>query len=206
MEIVVMAHKSRQEWANELADQLGGQVVMAGNMWDTAKACCRTIAQSGASHGLIIQDDSVIHPTLLDHLPHLRRDIVVQLFAGRLPSPQRVKRGHDQAQQAGSNWWLDRPVWGVANVLPSDRLEEFCQWGDRINHYSYDSRLSRFYQTAAILSPSLVDHRGDRSVDGQRRPIRVAHEFGEPRFDWTVEPVEYTRKRPRRGAPHTPLR
>lgn len=196
LSIRIVAHRKRERWAHELHDQLGGQIVwdQRDNAWDTHR---RAMLSAEGSHLLLIQDDAVPSEGLVESLTRAIE------FSGDHPIclySQASKRVAQVELLNPVSWWAGLgPLYGVANVLPTQHIEDIVRVGDVYRGPSCDRRLWMWYQARGITCyytwPSLVEHRGEVSLmwaPGSRKD-RPAHSFGSGLdIDWTVTPVEAT--------------
>lgn len=167
--VAIMAHPSRQTWADALGEQLDAPVVYDtdGVEWHTGR---RALLEHdpGAEWHVVVQDDALICDeftraveTILEHVDGQP----VGLYVGTV-RPQRflVERALAAAQRAGLRWidW-EGPKWGVAVAIPTGQIPALVADADLDPHPHYDARLRRHYKRSGITCrypvPSLVDHR-----------------------------------------------
>lgn len=194
LSIRIVAHPKRERWAVELQDQIGGEITwdQKQNAWDTHR---RALLSAEGSHVLLIQDDAVpsegLVPTLERAIEHSDEHPIC-LYS------QASKKVAQIEYLNPVTWWAGLgPLYGVANVLPTEHISDIVRVGDVYRGPSCDRRLWMWYQARQITCyytwPSLVEHRGEVSLMWGPRPNRPAHSFGSGvGLDFSVIPVEAT--------------
>lgn len=173
---VVMAHEKRRGMANQLATALDAPIVWdeRNNVWDTGRRALLAHLDTGATHGLVIQDDADAPVDLIDGceemLAHVPDGHPVALYMGvartrpRFPMRRVIRKDRSFAVFPG-------PWWGVAVIVPTASIPELVAFGDTQDTPNYDHRIARFYESRGIdcyyTLPSLVNHRGVRSLLGR---------------------------------------
>jgi len=184
--VAVMAHPARRTWAEDLAEQLDAQVVW--DRWDDRiDTGERAIAayHPAASHHLVVQDDAIICQDLvkgLEQAVEVSGDRLVGLYWMR--THPRTPMAKVQRQSRAKAWIaMDTIGGGVGILFPVSRIEELLTAYRAEAHEAYDIRVLRAARACGVevwhTSPSLVDHRDERSLITGRsaRPGRVASWF-----------------------------
>jgi hypothetical protein len=191
--VAVVAHPDRLDDALALAGDLGAALVVDEHHqgeWPTHARALAWAAQQDASHALIVQDDAVPIPDLLDHVAAAiaaHPDGPIGLYVGRSrPRAEQVARAVHRADEVGASWLeANTLLWGVATVLPAADLPGLLAWGRRC-HLPYDQRIGCWYRQqrrpVRYTWPSLVDHAdGPSLLTGRARTVpRVAWRTGVP--------------------------
>lgn len=163
LSIVVMAHPSRQAWAEKLAHQLSADAIVwdrFNNVWDTGR---RSLLTGSGSHVLVIQDDALPATNLLDIVPKVLArwpEVPIALYAGSR-AKSRLKR---MRKRGGVRYWRNfGPRWGVATITPTAVIRDLIAYADRLSIPNYDRRMMAYWRHRDIkcvyTAPSLVDHR-----------------------------------------------
>jgi hypothetical protein len=191
--VVVVAHPARRPAAEELAADLAAHLVVdehGQGEWPTHARALTWAAEQPATHALVVQDDAVPVPNLLEHTAaavDAYPDGPIGLYVGRsCPRPTQVERAVRQADEVGASWLeANTLLWGVATVVPVQDLLPLLAWCRRVR-LPYDERLGAWYRNqqrpVRYTWPSLVDHADWPSLTpGQaRRERRFAWRVGEP--------------------------
>lgn len=215
LSVAIMAHPRRARYVPELSKRLDTEAEVVwdriNDRWDTGRRAVLA-ADPGATHHLVLQDDSVVCKDLVagleEALDHIPTDSPACLYLGR------VFRSHINHLMHRRLSWLTMPQihWGVGIVLPTQHVEEAVEFGDTLDHVeNYDIRLSRWAQSRSLTVyypwPSLVEHRGipslvpGRGVTGRRAAKFIGETASalKTRWDLGVEQVRYQpRERPAR--------
>ncbi|WP_343944918.1 hypothetical protein, partial [Pseudonocardia zijingensis] len=125
--VAVVAHPARLAAAELLAATLGAHLVVDEHQqgeWPTHARALAWAAEQDASHALVVQDDAVPVPGLLEHVAaatDAHPDGPIGLYVGRTrPRPEQVARAVAQADEVGASWLeANTLLWGVATVLPA---------------------------------------------------------------------------------------
>jgi hypothetical protein len=189
----VMAHESRKDWAVEIAEEVGAEIVWdeVRHAWDTGKRALISGAESGASHVCVLQDDVILSEGLresVEALVEYSQDHPVGLYTGDSQRTRAALR-HDPFP-----WWAGSgPIWGPGVVIPSKDVADLVAFGDRMRIASYDIRLWHYYRRQAVVcyypSPCLIQHR-----TGHGSLISSGRDRSAPQFasglgrDWSIPP------------------
>ena len=136
--------------------------------WRTYRACL-DIPPAGATHLLILQDDTVPCRNLLAACEVIARPVPVCLFVGG--APQRAARDARHAAQRGQRWimlWPSEWVPVVAVLWPVEKAQALLEWagsarlpGDPVPR-SDDAIVGRWArknrEDVIATVPSLVEH------------------------------------------------
>lgn len=184
----VMAHPSRKGMVDELLADLDRPVkVVWDEINDRHDTGIRAVEayDPSCTHHLVLQDDVVPCRDLLAGveraLTHVPGDVPVSLYVGRVrPFRRAVERAAVQAE--GASWITMAGIyWGPAIVLPTAVIDELSPWFRASTIQNYDRRLSKWFKNQGLPCwytwPSLVDHRGDRSLVRPSTAVRRAHRF-----------------------------
>jgi hypothetical protein len=190
----VMAHPAREAQVGDLLAALGRDVPVAwdpkppsldaAQRWATGRAAWE-LADPDADWHLVLQDDAVPCPDLLDGLAkgldHVPANTVVSCYFSHVrPFPARTIATGSQAERMGAAWIDSRFVWwGVALAIPVREIRAMLAMGDK-RHEAYDRRIGLHFRSQRWRCwhpfPSLVDHRDDESLCGHK-PGRTAYRF-----------------------------
>jgi hypothetical protein len=166
--VAVVAHPARLAAAEQLATTLSAHLVVDEHQqgeWPTHARALAWAAEQDTSHALVVQDDAVPVPGLLEH----------------------VAAAIDAHPDGPIASWLvaNTLLWGVATVLPAADLPALLAWGRRCT-LPYDQRIGAWYRNqqrpVRYTWPSLVDHAdGPSLLTGRARTVpRVAWRTGAP--------------------------
>jgi hypothetical protein len=194
LSVVVMAHKKRRRFVDELLPHLPGAEVV----WDERNDRIDTGRRSLLAHpadadwALTVQDDALLCPDflpgveeLLAHVP----EVPVSFYAGAVrPHGRLVTAAVARAKAARRPFVaMPGPMWGVATALPVPLIEDMLEEYGRLRGIAnFDMRMTTHFARRKILCwhtvPSLVNHRvGPQNpslVPGRgSAATRVAHEF-----------------------------
>lgn len=164
LSIVVMAHPSRQPWAENLARTLSADAIVwdrQSDVWDTGR---RSLLAGTGSHVLVIQDDAVPCSNLLEIVPQVVArwpHAPIALYAGSRAKSRMKKM---RKRRPGERYWRNHgPRWGVATVTPTSVIADLVTYCDRLRIPNYDRRMMAYWKHRGVLcvytAPSLVDHR-----------------------------------------------
>lgn len=196
LSVRIAAHKKRAMWAQALSKELDAEIVWdsVNNTWETHR---RALLSAEGTHLLLIQDDAVPSEGLIESVTRAIE------YSGEHPIclySQATKRLGEVERLNPVTWWAGLgPLYGVANVIPTQHIEDIVRAGDIYRGPSYDRRLWMWYKAKGITClytyPSLVEHRGIESLMWQNRKERPAHSFGSGlELDWSVPPLEIDQK------------
>lgn len=161
--ITVMAHPNREEWAKELAKDLGASIVWdeISNVWDTGRRSLLD-ADFSKSHHLVIQDDALPAVGFLDACEEIierHPENPIGLYCS-----YKLKRQIKRAKLEGKRYLrAEGPRWGVAVITPTPHIEKMVAHCDRLDISNYDLRMMDYWQSRGVQCiyplPSLVNHR-----------------------------------------------
>lgn len=188
--------------AAALAAQVGARIVWdnGAGEWDTGARAWDSIDRD-ADWGLVLQDDALPIPDMLNHLTealtHAPRTCTSLYVGTGRPRGPAVARATEQATLTGAAWLETRTLlWGVGVALPSADIDPLLAWATA-SSVPYDQRIGHWYtrrrQPVRYTWPSLVDHAdGPSLVDpAHPRPTeRRAHRTGTPPT-WDTPPVRF---------------
>lgn len=167
---VVMAHRQREEWAEELSSHLALPIVWdrVNDRHETGLRCLEAGIGSGVSHWLVVQDDAIVCRDFLAGLTEavkVSQERVVGLYVGNWRrEAQAVTIGVRDARRTFSPWLeMPGPWWGVGIVVPVVHLLELTAHFRASTVQNYDRRIERWVTAAGVgcwyTMPSLVEHR-----------------------------------------------
>lgn len=197
----IMAHPQRAKLVQRLLADLDADLPVA---WDTKPATPRgdqrwnvavqawTMHDPDADYHLVIQDDAMPCPDLMDALPAVVAGAPgpgpVSLYMGARPGTSDIARLVQRANQRDAVW-IGRELlgWGVAFAVHTSEIEAMlaaCAGSNRAGHRQpYDLRIGKYFRDVRHVPtwhtwPSLVDHdMSTRSLVGNigshRRAYRV---------------------------------
>lgn len=196
LDVAVVGHRSRHARAAALAAAYGGCLWLDdGDLgeWANHARALRWAADGFARHVLVLQDDAMPIPHLLDHLTAAitaHPDGPIGLYVGRVrPAARLVELAVRTAERVDASWLeYTTLLWGVATIYPVADLPELLAWCARHPQLPYDQRVGAHYHGRGVpvryTWPSLVDHAdGPPVITGRRRrrePGRVAWRVGAP--------------------------
>lgn len=191
-----MAHPNRAASVTRLQRMLDRDAPVvwdqAGDRWETGRRSLLAYDQS-ASHHLVIQDDALPAPDLCQALeqwiPQLP-DAVLCLYAGNIGKFRRVLTSVNPRTPV---WLQMRKVqWGVALVIPTNRIEGAVAFGDQCAVPNYDMRISLWAQKVKLPClyplPSWVNHDPGPSLvkgHGERRQAYQALSVSQSALQWS---------------------
>jgi hypothetical protein len=190
--IAIMAHPERAAWVDELRAQLGPvPVAWARPPWATVRdrepvwRTCRAamLMHDGAPFHCVIQDDAVLGADFVGRLERLvtAGEYVYCLFWRPHTGYPMEARLAAINEDAGGFTKLGGSMFGVGIAYPSRYIPEIVKFGDRQGRAADDMRVKAWAIGAGIKTyiplPSLLDHRGDRSLHDPSLPIRRAWRF-----------------------------
>jgi len=206
LSIAIMAHRKREKWVPELAEQLGPNCKV---IWDTKNDRHHTGGNALANydpdctHHMVIQDDAIlakdIVPGVINALKYVPESNPVGLYVGRArPRTDEVRTLMTKATETKASFMVHKgPWWGVGIVLPTSTIRDLIRSYDLMSAVpNYDRRIARFYESKGLYCyytvPSLVDHRIEDNpslVAGRGSDGRYAYNFIGPRsaldIDWS---------------------
>lgn len=187
--VAVMAHPKRQHFVPELVAAIDHPVNVVwdekNDRWDTGRRALLAF-DPAVTHHLVVQDDAIVCRDLVAGLEralsHVPREAPVGLYVGRVrPWRARVQRLVSSAQDA--SWvTINRLLWGVGVVVPTDQITEMVAFCDRRrDEANYDLRVAKWFMYRGVRTwytwPSLVEHRDGPSLVPGRIGGRHAHRF-----------------------------
>lgn len=189
--LAVMAHPNRATMAEQVSEQLGGAPIVwdqIGDRWDTRRRTLQA-ASANADWHVMIQDDAIVPPNLVEHLPRILTHIPPRMWAsfylGNTPFAMETQAMAKRADRAVVSWvQFRRVVWGVAIAIPTSDIADAIRAGDRQNDRLEDRRLGKFVAGRRDgcwhTWPSLVDHTQGPSITDTRSETRHAYRTGDP--------------------------
>lgn len=197
LSVAVMAHRVREAEVAELVESLDRPVEVVWDVhekpsslparrWATGRRTWEA-HDSGATHHLVIQDDTLVVPDLIAGLErslgYVPDGAIASAYLGtKRPVPKLFEDLVEQARAEEASWIVGRSLsWGPAIIAPVDTIEPMLKWCDRQRGVAYDKRIGLYYrdvlrQTCWYTWPSLVDHRQGPSICGHGSVGRHAHE------------------------------
>lgn len=194
---LIVAHPARIHWAEELAADTGGTIVLDTDGLGAGGNHRRALEvgiDTGADHLLVLEDDALPVPGLIGHVEQAIEhrpggDGLIGLYVGRQrPLGARVAQATRQATTAGAAWLLaDGLLWGVATIWPTHLARDYLTTTHDPTKWDMHVRAwcRRHGHTVAYTHPSLVDHRDHPSLipHRPRQPGRTAHAVGTPAWN-----------------------
>lgn len=203
----VVAHKTRQHYADTLADTLGAHICLDNGRL----GCTRNHLQAWKWHAehtttewaLVIEDDALPIPEFADQAAAALRAAntpIVSFYLGKQRPPQ-YQLGiaaaiADAAERDHAYIVADRAYHAVATAIRTNHIRPFLRIATLAHHsgLDIDEMLSEWMRydghLVSYTQPSLVDHRDETTIAKHRdqapRPAgRVAWKVG-TRDDWTT--------------------
>lgn len=198
---VIMAHRARQEWAEQLSAKTGAPIHFDRKQkptpdnehrWLVGKRAWQKALAQGGEWSMVMQDDALASRDLLPGLDAAVSNfpdgacVSAYLGSGR-PDQRNVQQAILQAKASNWSWVTTRSLnWGVCIVLPSETIPDMLEWcstDPRALGQNYDYRIGVYYRDVIgwrtfYTFPSLVDHRDENSLVGHGGTHRrVAHNF-----------------------------
>ena len=210
----IMAHPKRRTMVAKLRRELDRPVPV---VWDQINDRHDTGIRAmlaydpEATHHLVIQDD--VQPcrdllaTVERALAHVPDGHPMSLYVGRVqPFAGKVNQAVRLAGDDSAWIVMDGCYWGPGIVVPTAEIAPMAEWwnGAGARHINYDRRVSMWFEARKIRTwytwPSLVEHRGDKSLIRGGKAIRHAHRFlgadvSGLTVDWSGPVAEMTRTR-----------
>jgi hypothetical protein len=190
--IAIMAHPERAAWVDELRAELGPvPVAWARPPWATVRdrgpvwRTCREamLLHADAPYHCVLQDDTVLGADFRARLECMVEagEYIYCLFwrpHHGYPMEATIAR---RLERVGHFTKLGGSMFGVGMVYPTRYIADIVAFGDRQGRAADDMRvrgwaIANQVETYVPL-PSLVDHRGDRSLHDPNLPIRKAWRF-----------------------------
>lgn len=211
LSVAVAAHHTRQTQAMRLASDLwkesGKDIRLVwdehNNEWDThSRAWAACLRQSGATHGLVLEDDAVPAPDLLNGAVRATSrfpESAISLYFGTHENPSlrtsRARITREAAARAEQDpevsWITTRHLlWGVGVILPVQWIEPMLDYWSRRKTGLYDERINKWllaHGHGGVLNtwPSLVDHADGASLlHPGRKPGRRAFRVADTALNW----------------------
>lgn len=201
----IMAHPSRRELAEPLAERLEAPIVYdeKGVEWDTGRRALLAYDPAADWHA-VIQDDAILathfEPALWAACG-AAGEHPLGLYLGRVrPQPRTYSRAVTMALEHGTPWVeAVGPRWGVGIAIPTRFIPALVAQADLYSHPHYDARVTRFFKMANVYArypiPSLVDHDPTRpslldSGGGERRAYSFLGARDPAELDWQADPVK----------------
>jgi hypothetical protein len=197
LSVAVMAHPARTQQAWWLARELDAPIIWdrGAGEWDTGARAWAAFTDT-ATHHLVIQDDAIPMPRLIEHAASAiaaRPSSPISFYLGRSRPPgmqRRIMRATLGADESKAAWLhVNDMLHGVAIALPVVDIAPMLEWA-QTSHRPYDDRIGTWYRRQGAdveyTWPSLVDHADLPTLvdhaDGDDRPVgRVAWRVGKPK-------------------------
>lgn len=187
-----MAHRKRRSMVVDLQTRLDRPVTV---VWDEINDRHDTGARAmeafdpSATHHLVIQDDAL---PCRDMLAGVEKAVAatsgtepVSLYTGRVrPFAREIAAVIAEANGARASWiTMGGIYWGPGVVVPTETIPDMLAWyrteGQAVTNY--DRRLSVWYTLQGLrcwyTRPSLVEHRGEKSLAKHPGRARRAYDF-----------------------------
>lgn len=202
MKIVIAAHPTRSMMAEDLARQVGGQIVwdQGRGEWDTHRRALLVGAASVPedSHVIVLQDDALPVPDFPEHARdaiEVHPNALISFYVGTgRPRQPLVRKAITEADDHECAWLsCNSLLWGVGIAVPARYVAGIVQYRSNL---PYDQRLgawSRRFQVPVVYTwPSLVDHLDTVGLVRHRKPAvkRIAHRTGVPKR-WATPVIEF---------------
>jgi hypothetical protein len=196
----IMAHKKREAWAKELAEQLSCDITWdeKNDRHDTGIRAINAY-EKGVTHHCVIQDDAILADNFKENVEELIKytpeEAPIGLYYGAKGSARSAHvEAHNQATKHDASWLIRKgPIWGPGIIYPVKTIYRLTQFYENSPVQNYDRRVMRFYQSINqncwYTIPSLVDHRAEDnpSLCGHNKEGRQARVFGpqsDPSMRW----------------------
>jgi hypothetical protein len=202
LSFTVMAHKKREKWAEEIAEEIGCNIT-----WDQKndrhETGLRAIESydANATHHCVVQDDVILAKDFVnlvqDACRYVPPNSPIGLYYGGKGARKSAhfKAGQD-ADEANASWIVRKgPIWGPGIVYPIASIKQLAWYFKVSPIQNYDRRVMKYYQSVGAdcwyTNPSLVDHRQEDnpSLCGHDKGNRVARNFASPQtgieVDWS---------------------
>lgn len=193
---LIVTHPARIHWAEELAADTGGTIVLDTDGLGAGGNHRRALEvgiDTGADHLLVLEDDALPVPGLLGHVERAiehRPNQILGLYVGNLyPRAHRVDQAVEEADRVGASWLTYTGLmWGVATVWPRLTAAMFLEHDHSTHLWDIHVRAwcQRNRHEVAYCWPSLVDHRDTDSVIERTVPKdrgRTARRVGVPTWN-----------------------
>lgn len=165
----IMAHPSRKDWAEALANKIGCPIYYDtdNTIWNTCKGAW-LLHEKHADYHFVIQDDAILCENFLNRFEKIfnksiesNGETAFQLYYGR----DRIIKNKESMKKAIEDGYFvnDKCAWGVAIGIPVKYIEEMIQFGDSYPAKEDDTKIKYFLLSKGIKTvftiPCLVDHR-----------------------------------------------
>jgi hypothetical protein len=198
----VMAHKKRQQWAEEIAAELNCDITWdrRNDRHDTGLRAIKAY-DPDATHHVVIQDDVILcdnfKETVTNAIKYAHPFAPIGLYYGGKGNTMSAHvRAAVEADKNNACWIARKgPIWGPGIVYPVATIPDLMKYFAASIIENYDRRVMNYYQSVGQLCwysyPSLVDHRQEDnpSLCGHDRGNRVARKFLAPQealeMDWS---------------------
>lgn len=161
-------------------------------LWDTARRAWLAVDR-GATHHLVLQDDVLLCERFVE-----RCTAAIDAAPGNPMAFFTFNRGAvAKARAQNSSWYADdSPGSGLATCLPASLVYDFLRWEKAHVAWQFkhdDGRLRMWGMATGrkflVSTASLVQHLGEKSVQGNRPPI----DRSAPWFLMGNEPIDWSR-------------
>jgi len=199
----VVAHASRLERAEDLAERLGATLcVDEGAVGPNANHDAAWAMAPSARWTVVLEDDAVLADGFEDFIPQLLTQLpwrgAVSLYLGTERPPQiqaSVATALRRADVGGAGWLRSRRAWwGVALALRSDMVPDMlgfvakssAPYDERFSQWLLARRIPCWYPVPSPVDhadlPTLIQHRDGAPRDRPRVAWRHGQPTGVPRF------------------------
>ena len=202
LSFTVMAHKKRKEWAEEIAGDIGCDIIwdQKNDRHDTGLRAIEAY-DPDATHHVVVQDDVHLCKDFVkaveDAVQYAHPFAPIGLYyGGKGKVSSRHVRAALEADKHNASWIVRKgPIWGPAIVYPVATIPDLVKYFSKSIVENYDKRVMHYYmsvnQSCWYSYPSLVNHRQENnpSLCGHDRGNRVARKFLGPqealKVDWS---------------------
>ena len=193
---VVMAHKKRERWAKEIAEQIGCDIVwdQKNDRHDTGYRAIQAYDKN-ASHHCVIQDDVILGVNFRLNVESLiqypeERSPIGLYYGGKGRAHSAHASAHNLAMKYHVVWLIRKgPIWGPGIIYPTSTIPDLSLHFRTSAVENYDRRVMRYYQhinkDCWYTIPSMVDHmvEDNPSLCGHNLSNRQARLFAGPQSD-----------------------
>lgn len=193
IQIHIVAHERRRSMAESLAQKSGAESIWWDDgfhgEWRNHRRAWTSLAQSDATHGVVLQDDAVPIPNFREELAKAisrRPEDMISLYVGRhRPHREEVIRAVEGAERMGAGWIASTALhWGVGVVIPVPQIADVLSAAQGVR-FPYDQRMGEAWmrlghKRISYCWPSLVDHEDSETVAHKyvQEGVRKAHKVG----------------------------
>lgn len=169
--IVIMAHRKREAWALDLAEELEAPVVFdqVNNVWDTCRRAWLSQADEPTEYTLVLQDDAIVVPDFRRRAEAFIEkhesagDFIFSFYAG-----SQLGSRIDAARKSGEDYVQAGFIFNeIALCMKTSHIRSMVKFCDD-REAKNDQQITRWATIARLKVlysiPSIVNHRAGVSI------------------------------------------